>query len=47
MVFIIEKTILFPKIQRGSNIFQGGGIQPFPRGGGGSNANFYRNLYNL
>ena len=36
MVFIIEKTILFPKIQRGSNIFQGGGggSNFFQRGGG-------------
>ena len=27
----------FPRFQRGSNIFQGGGVQLFPGGGGGSN----------
>ena len=39
----------FPRIQRGSNIFQGGGgVQLFSRGGGGCpNANFYSNPYNL
>ena len=38
----------FPRFQRGSNIFQeGGGVQLVPGGGGGPNANFYRNGYNL
>ena len=38
----------FPKIQRGSNIFLGGGgVQLFPGGGAGPNANFHRNLSKL
>ena len=32
--FITEETILFPRIQRGSDISQGGGVQLFPGGGG-------------
>ena len=34
-----SKKTTFPRFQRESNIFQGGG--------GGPNANFYRNPYNL
>ena len=37
-------TYTLPRIQRGSIIFQGGGVLLFPVGGG-PNANFYRNLY--
>ena len=46
--FIAEKTILilyWPRIQRGSIIFQGGGCQTFFQGGGGPKANFFRNPY--
>ena len=32
-------------LQRGSNIFQMGGSNFFQGGGGGPNANFYRNPY--
>ena len=42
--YITEKTILFPRIQRGVQHFPGGGGQLFQ---GGPNAYFYRNLYNL
>ena len=47
--FITEKTIPFPRIQRGYNIFQGGPTFSLGGGGGGrgSNANFYRNPYDL
>ena len=39
MVYL--KKTNFPKVQRGSNIFPGeGGVQLFPGGRGGSNANF-------
>ena len=41
----IKENYHFPRIQRGSNIFQA--VQLFPGGGGGPNANFYRNPYNL
>ena len=44
---ISKKSIIFQGF-RGSNIFQGGGVQLFPGGGGGvPSANFYRNPYNL
>ena len=43
--FITEKTILL-KGSRGGPTFSREGVQPFP-GGGGPNANFYRNPYNL
>ena len=46
MVLLQRKLLLFLGSRGGSNIFQGGG-QLFPRGGGGPNANFYRNPYNL
>ena len=37
-------TYTLPRIQSGSIIFQGGGgVKLFPGGGGGSNANFFRN----
>ena len=35
----LQRKLYFPKDQEGANIFQGGG--------GGPNANFYRNPYNL
>ena len=38
--FIAKKTVTFPRIQRGSNIFQEGGGSNFFQGGGGLNANF-------
>ena len=38
-------TYTLPRIQRRSIIFRGGGVQLFPGGGGGPNANFYRNPY--
>ena len=37
---LLQRKLYFSKDPLGSNIFQGGG-------GGGSNANFYRNPYNL
>ena len=46
--FIAEKTILILfKGSRGGPLFSGvGGVQLFPgEGGGGANANFYRNPY--
>ena len=45
--FIAEKTILILyQGSRGGPIFpRGGGVQPFPGGGGHPNANFYRNPY--
>ena len=52
--FIAEKTILILyKGSRGGPLFSGGGVQLFSRGGptffqgggGGPNANFYRNTY--
>ena len=42
---ISKKSIIF-KVFRGSNIFQGGGVQLF-QGGGVPSGNFYRNPYNL
>ena len=36
--FYYRDNYTFPRIQRGSNLFQGGG---------GPNTNFYRNPYNL
>ena len=43
--FYYREDNTFPRIQRGYNIFQGG--PTFSLGGGGSNANFYRNPYDL
>ena len=43
---ISKKSIIFQGF-RGSNIFQGGGVQLFPGGGGVPSAYFYRNPYNL
>ena len=40
----LQRNYAFPRLQRGSKIFQG--VQHFP-GVGGPNANFYRNPYNL
>ena len=38
----------FPRFQRGSNIFQGEGVQLFPEGGGGTQLLIpYINPYNL
>ena len=42
-----RENYTFPRIQRGSNIFQGGGSNFYQVGGGGWNATFYRNPYNL
>ena len=43
---IAEKTILILyKGSRGSPLFSGGGVSHFFQGGGGPNANFYRNPY--
>ena len=47
---VISKKTNFPRFERGSNIFQGGGGGgPIfsSGGGGGPNANYYRNPYNL
>ena len=45
--FISEKTILilYQGSRGGPLISRGGGCQIFPRGGGGPNANFFRNPY--
>ena len=46
MVLLLRKLYLyFTKDPEGSIIFQGGGVSIFPGGGGGPNANFYRNPY--
>ena len=47
MVLLLRKLYLyFTKDPEGSIIFQGGGgCQTFSRGGGGPNANFFRNPY--
>ena len=49
MVLLLIKLNLYftdvPRIQRGSIIFQGGGVVQLYLGGGGPNANFYRNPY--
>ena len=37
---IFKEIYHFPRFQRGSNIFQGGGGPTFSRGGGGSNCLF-------
>ena len=42
MVLLLSKLYL-PRIQRGSIIFQG--VSNFFQGGGGPNANFFRNPY--
>ena len=44
---VISKKSIIIQGFRGSNIFQGGGVQIFPGGGGVPSANFYRNPYNL
>ena len=43
---ISKKTIFFQGFRGGSTFSRGGGVQLFP-GGGGQNANFYRNSYSL
>ena len=43
--FYYRDDYTFPRIQRGSNIFQGGGGSNFSQGG--SSAYFFRNTYNL
>ena len=46
-VFIAERTILILyQGSRGGPLYSGGDVQLFP-GGGGPNANFYRNVYVL
>ena len=45
--FITEKTILFEGSREGLAFSRGWGSNFFQGGGGGSNANFYRNPYNL
>ena len=45
--FYYRENYTFPRLQRGSNIFHGGGVQLFQGRGGGPNANFYRNPFNL
>ena len=48
MVLFTGKKKDFPRIQRGGSTFPREGGQLFPGGGGGGrNANFYRNPYNL
>ena len=37
--FYYRENYTFPRIQKGSNIFQGGGVQLFLGGGGGPNRN--------
>ena len=47
-MFYFKENYKFPRFQRESNIFQeGGGGPTFSRGGGGLNANLYRNPENL
>ena len=43
--WLFQRKLLFSKVSEGVQIFQGG--PTFPGGGGGSNAIFYRNPYNL
>ena len=44
--WLFQRKLLFSKVSEGSNFVKGGPI--FSReGGGGPNANFYRNPYNL
>ena len=45
--FYYRENDTFPRIQRRSIIFQGGGASNFFQEVGGSNANFYRNPHNL
>ena len=49
MVLLLRKLYLyFTKDPEGVHYFPGVGVQLFPGGGGGGpNANFYRNPYNL
>ena len=45
--FYYRENYTFLRIQRGSNIFQGGGGGGPTFSRGGQNANFYRNPYNF
>ena len=46
MVLLLRKLYLyFTKYPEAVHYFPGGGVQLFSRGGGGPNANFYRNTY--
>ena len=45
---LYQRKLCFSKYPEGIQHFPGGGSNFFPGGGGGgSNANFYRNPYNL
>ena len=44
---LLQRKLYFAKDPEGSNIIFQGGVQLFPGGGGGPNANFYNNPYNL
>ena len=44
---ISNQTIIFQGFRGGPTFFRGGGVQHIPGGGGGQNANFYRNPYNV
>ena len=45
---LLQRKLNFPKDPEGVQHFPGGrGFQLFQGGGGGPNANFYRNPYNL
>ena len=45
---LFQRNLYFPRIQRGYNIFQGCPTNLLPGGGGGGpNAYFYRNPYDL
>ena len=41
---LLQRKLYFPK---NLTFYRGEGVQLFPGGGGGSNAYFYRNPYNL
>ena len=44
-VLLLQRQLYFSKDQRGPTLLGGGGVQLFP--GGGPNAKFYSNPYNL
>ena len=44
---LFQRILYFPRIQRGYNIFMGCLTNLFQGGGGGPNAYFYRNPYDL